>query len=348
MVEHLLRSADLLDITVFHNDDAVAQRHGLGLVMGNIHKRGVDVLAQLDQLSTHLIAQLCVEVAQRLVHEEDLRMANNCAADGDTLALTAGERLGLSLQILGDTENLRRFLHLLVDLSLGNLAQLESERHVFIHGHMRVERVVLEDHRDVAILGGNVVDETVADVKLTLGNLFQTGDHAQSCRFAAAGRPDENHKLFVRDVKRKLLHRHYVFVVDLLDVLERYTCHCVLGFIRRSIRSPPDSQSPDDVTIALRQVSTLPHRKPCGWYPSFYTASRRIRSGVTAARLDTIEKCFLYYRRIRMTAQYLRKLNPAFPCCPATPTWPLFACRAHDSRHRCSKRYILPRRVDLY
>ena len=244
MVEHLLRGADLLDITVFHDDDTIAQRHGLGLIMGNVHKRGVDVLAQLDELGAHLVTQFGVEVTQRLVHEEHLRMTNDRAADGNTLSLSTGERLGLSLQILGDAEDLRRFLDLLVDLRFGNLAQLKSERHVLIHGHVRIERVVLEDHRDVAIFRGDVVDESIADVELTLGDLFQTGDHAQSGRLAAAGGPDEYDELFVRDLKRKLLHRDHVFVVDLFDVLECNFCHSILAssgaaFAHRPTRNRP-------------------------------------------------------------------------------------------------------------
>ena len=244
VVEHLLRGTDLLDVTVFHDDDSIAQRHGLGLVVGDVHKRGVDVLAELDELGAHLVTQLCVEVAQRFVHEEDLRMTHDGAADGDALALAAGERFGLSLQILGDAEDLRRFLHLLVDLRLGNLAQLESERHVFIHGHVRIERVVLEDHRDVAVFRRNIVDEAVADVEFTIGDLFQTGDHAQSCRLAAARGSDEYDKLFVRDFKRKLLNRDHVFVVDLFDVLECYVCHSVsassgAAFAHRPTRNRP-------------------------------------------------------------------------------------------------------------
>ena len=60
MVEYLLRSADLLDDAVLHNNDAVTQGHCLGLVVGDIDKGGVDALAQLDQLGTHLVAQLGV------------------------------------------------------------------------------------------------------------------------------------------------------------------------------------------------------------------------------------------------------------------------------------------------
>ena len=64
VVEDLLRRADLLDEAVAHDDDAVAQRHGLDLVMGDIDEGGVDLLAQLDDLRAHLVAELGVEVGE--------------------------------------------------------------------------------------------------------------------------------------------------------------------------------------------------------------------------------------------------------------------------------------------
>ena len=49
------------------------------------------VLLQLGDLEPHLHAQRRVEVGQRLVEQEGLRLAHDGAADGDALALAAGE-----------------------------------------------------------------------------------------------------------------------------------------------------------------------------------------------------------------------------------------------------------------
>ena len=48
VVEDFLRRADLLDVAVLHDDDAVAQGHGLGLVVGDVHEGSVNALAELD------------------------------------------------------------------------------------------------------------------------------------------------------------------------------------------------------------------------------------------------------------------------------------------------------------
>ena len=80
---------------------------------------------------------------------------------------------------------------------------------------MRVQRVVLEDHRDIAVLGRHVVDELTVDVELALGDLLETCDHTQRRRFAAAGRADENDKFLVRDVEVEFLHRDNALVGNL-------------------------------------------------------------------------------------------------------------------------------------
>jgi hypothetical protein len=50
----------------------------------------------------------------------------------------------------------RRFVTRCLDLLARALRQLQAEGHVVEHGHVRVQRVVLEHHRDVALLGRDV------------------------------------------------------------------------------------------------------------------------------------------------------------------------------------------------
>ena len=54
--------------------------------------------------------------------------------------------------------------------------------------HVRVERVVLEHHRDVALGRLEVVDHAAADRDLAAGDLLQPRDHAQQRDLAAARR----------------------------------------------------------------------------------------------------------------------------------------------------------------
>ena len=127
MVEHLLGRAALLDDAVLHDDDAVAQGHGLRLVVGHVDKGGVDPVAQLDDLRPHLVAELGVQVAEGLVHQQDLGLPHDGPANGHALALAAGEGLGLPVQVLRDAQDLRRLVHPPVDLLPGGLPQLQRK-----------------------------------------------------------------------------------------------------------------------------------------------------------------------------------------------------------------------------
>jgi hypothetical protein len=69
------------------------------------------------------------------------------------------------------------------------LAQAQAEAHVLAHRHVRVQRVALEHHRDVAVLGLQVVDDLAVDQDLAAADLLQPGQHAQQRALAAARGP---------------------------------------------------------------------------------------------------------------------------------------------------------------
>ena len=98
LVVELERRADLRDGAGIEHDDLVGHGHGLDLVVGDVDHGRAEPLVQLHQLDAHLGAQRGVEVGQRLVEQENLGLAHDGAADGDALALAAGERAGALLQ----------------------------------------------------------------------------------------------------------------------------------------------------------------------------------------------------------------------------------------------------------
>ena len=70
--------------------------------------------------------------------------------------------------------------------------------------------VVLEDHRDVAVLGGQVRHVTIADPDLADVDLFEPGKHAQCRGLAAAGGTDQDEELTVRNVDVEPVDRGFV------------------------------------------------------------------------------------------------------------------------------------------
>ena len=215
----VLGGIDLLDEAVLHDADAGSHRHGFGLIVGNVDEGGLQALVQLGDLGTHGNAQLGIQVGQRFVHQEDLGLTHDGAAEGDALALAAGQCLGLAVEQVLDIQDAGGGFDAALDLILGGLAQLEAEGHVIIHRHVGVQGVVLENHGDVAVLGRNIIDQAVADVKLAVGNLFQAGNHAQGGGLAAAGGTDQNDKFLILDVQGKIAYSGHVTGINLVDVL---------------------------------------------------------------------------------------------------------------------------------
>jgi hypothetical protein len=188
-----LRLVALLQDSILHDRDPLSHRHGLHLIVGDIDGGDAQAAMQADQLGSSLDAQLGVEVGERLVHEKDFGLAHDRAAQRDALPLAARKLLRPAMEKLLDAEHCGRLAHSRVDvlLDLARLAHVEklpeealqlaepqAERNVVVHVHVRVKRVILKDHRDVSVLGGNVVDPGFADEKIARGGLFEPGDHA--------------------------------------------------------------------------------------------------------------------------------------------------------------------------
>ena len=114
---------------------------------------------------------------------------------------------------------------------LVDAAQLQREAHVVAHAHVRVQRVVLEHHRDVAVLGRPVVHDLVADAQLAVGDVLEPGDHPQRGRLAAARRADEDDELAVLDLEAHVLDGLEAVGVALGESVQRDLGHCALLLI---------------------------------------------------------------------------------------------------------------------
>jgi hypothetical protein len=218
--EQRLRRVALLQHAAAHDRDAVAERHRLDLVVRHVDRRDAEPLVQPAQLRPHRDAQLGVEVRQRLVHQERGRLARDRAAHRDALALTARERGGLAVQQLVEPEDPRDLLDAACDLALGRPAQLQAEAEVAAHAQVRIERVALEHHRDVALARVQPRDVAVADVDRALRDLDDPRQHLQHRRLAAARRSDEHHELPVADLEVDMVDGERAVLVALRQSLD--------------------------------------------------------------------------------------------------------------------------------
>ncbi len=89
---------------------------------------------------------------------------------------------------------------------------------------MGVERIVLEDHRDIAIFGGNVIDQPIANVKVAFRDLFEAGNHPQNRSFATARWTNQNHEFAIEDFEIHILD-DFDITKALRNVFQAHRCH---------------------------------------------------------------------------------------------------------------------------
>ena len=107
---------------------------------------------QEDQLCARRDAQQRIEIRERLVEQKGLRFADDRPAQRDALALAAGQLRRPAIEDGAELERRSGALHALVDARRIEAAHAEPERQVLAHALVRVERVALEHHREVALL----------------------------------------------------------------------------------------------------------------------------------------------------------------------------------------------------
>ena len=114
----------LLEHAVLQHRHPVSQRHGLDLVVRDVDGGCPQPLTNPGELGAHLHAELGVEVRQRLVHQEGLRLADHGSAHGYPLPLAARQRQRLAIQQGLERQDSRGLTHPPFDFFLRNMAKL--------------------------------------------------------------------------------------------------------------------------------------------------------------------------------------------------------------------------------
>ena len=209
------RRVRLLQDPVLEHRDPVPHRHRLDLVVGDVDRGRAQPGLQRGDVGPRLHPELRIQVGQRLVHEEHGRGTDDSPAHRHPLPLTAGEGLRLAVEVRLQVQQLGRLEDLRVPLGLVDALELQREAHVVGHRHVRVERVVLEHHRDVPVLRRLVRHVLARDPDLALVDVLETREHPQRGGLARPGRTHEDHELAVADVEVQGVHRgHRVTRID--------------------------------------------------------------------------------------------------------------------------------------
>ena len=196
------RAADLLNDAVVHDDDAVAHGQRLLLIVGDVDEGDAGALLNALELDLHILAQLEVERAERLVEQQHARLADERTRDGDTLLLAAGQAGHIARLEAGKTDEREHFARFQLDLGRVHLLDVQAEGDVLRNVQMGEQGVALENGVDLAAVGGHVVQTPALEQNVAAVGLLEAADDAQGGGLAAAGRTEQGHELAAFDVER--------------------------------------------------------------------------------------------------------------------------------------------------
>ena len=216
----LCRTADLQDNPVAHDRNTVRHCHGLFLVMCDIHKGDPELLLKALQLYLHLLAQLQVQSAQRLIQEQDTRVVDQRTGDGHALFLPAGECVRPALFVPGHLYQSEHFLNLLPNLIFRHFADGRTVCDVVIDTHMREKRVVLKNGVYIALIGLFFFDALALHLDDPVARVFKTGNHSKRSSLSASGRSQQSKKLSLPDLQVHIFD-DMIAAIPFVDMLNR-------------------------------------------------------------------------------------------------------------------------------
>ena len=177
--------------------------------MRHIQKRRPQIRLNPLQLDPQISAQLCIQRAERLVHQENRRATHQRPPNRHPLHFAARQVGGLVVQLVRYAQNLGHLRHFAGNLGLGCAQYRTAQRkgQIFAHGQMRVKRILLEHHRDIPF--GRTVAQDRAAIDRNIPGIggFQPGNQPQGRGFARPGRPQQHNETAIGDVHGHIMDR---------------------------------------------------------------------------------------------------------------------------------------------
>ena len=158
--------------------------------MGHVDECDPDLLLDRLQFDLHLLAELEIERAERLVEEEHARPIDEGAGKRDALPLAARQLAGLPPLIAGQADHVERLADPARPLLLRYVPDEQPVRDVVADRHMREQRVVLEHGVHVAQEWRLARDVDALEQDTPGRRQLEAGDHSEGRGLARARRAE--------------------------------------------------------------------------------------------------------------------------------------------------------------
>ena len=209
-----------------HDSDAIGHRHRFFLVVGHEDEGDPDLLLDALELDLHLLAQLQVECAERLVEQQDRRPVDERPGERHTLGLATGQLGRLATLVAWELDQIEHLRDPGPDLRIADLGAPQPESHVLVDRQVREQRVVLEDGVDVPLVRRQPGNVLALELDQAGGRCLEPADHPQRRRLAAAGWAKEREEFPGLDLEVDVVDDHGLAValddIDKADVDGRH------------------------------------------------------------------------------------------------------------------------------
>ena len=156
-------------------------------------------MERLD-FGSHLDPELGVQVRERFIKQKNLRISDDGAAHRNPLTLTTRERARVAIKQLSQPKNLGCAFDGSLNFCSRFLREHQAERHVLAHFHMRIQRVILEHHRDIALFGLHLVYHGATDANFACADFFKARNHPKQRALATARWANQHGKFAISDL----------------------------------------------------------------------------------------------------------------------------------------------------
>ena len=190
--------------------DHIGHDHGLVLIVGNENGGQTQFLMDLPDAGLQGLAKLGINGGQGLVQQQDLGMGDNGTGQGNPLLLTAGQTGGILVFLAFQLHQFHRPADMIGNFIFGHFLHFQSETNVLFHRHVGEQRVLLKDHADIALAGGNVGYILPVQDDGAFRDLLQAGQTPQKGGLAAAGGTQKGYQISFFNIQLDMVQDHIV------------------------------------------------------------------------------------------------------------------------------------------
>src|SRR5919197_2854926 len=188
------------------DEDAVGEDERLIDAVGDEDDRRASARPYRQEVLLQLLARLCVERAEGLVHEDEDGLTHQRARDADPLLHAAGEFMGKVLGEGAKPHQLDKVAREIAALGHAHAVDFQRKLHVAHDGAPRQQAEILEHHARILARTGN---GGAGDGDAALVRRDQPGGEPQQGRLAASARSQERDQLALTHGRIDAIERHH-------------------------------------------------------------------------------------------------------------------------------------------